>query len=88
MRMRERWATVSVHVEYLAKLACLKEKHRRSYTSMVEILIDKALENDALLMPTMDASAVIPATPGEASTAAVAQTDNWPTPYGPGATSR
>ncbi len=61
------WKKLSLHSEYHAKLAFLARRHRRSQTSVMEILIDKALENDALVMPTIPASAVVPAAPGEAN---------------------
>lgn len=53
VRMRQRWMTVSIHAEYRAKLQELKTRHRRSFTNMVELLIDKALADGQAIDPDL-----------------------------------
>ena len=82
-----------------AKLERLRDgSGRRSLANVIEYLIERENERapEWNVLPVSGkqpsespdtGETCNPATPGEASTAAVAQTDNWPTPYGPGATS-
>lgn len=46
-----KWSSVSVHIEYIRKLRALKSRHKRSFTSIVELLIDRALADPSLLVP-------------------------------------
>lgn len=49
--MRRKWSTVSVHRPYMAKLEQLKTVHKRSFSNIVELLIDRALADPALVTP-------------------------------------
>lgn len=41
------YTQLKIKLAYRAKLAALAKKHNRSMANMVEVLIDKALENEA-----------------------------------------
>lgn len=54
-RVRRRWSTVSLHGPYIeTKLPELKRRHKRSFTTIVEILIDRALADPSLLATPLE----------------------------------